>query len=274
MDFGLRSRTAIVTGASTGIGSRIAMQLAEEGVTVVAAARRLPLLESLAVESKKLEVGRVIPMFHDLYEDDAPMGLARDECEAIGRIDILINCAGGARRFAFDVPRSSWEEAMTINFWRTRELTHEVVPSMRERGWGRVVSFTGSSEPPALSGAAVARAAIHAWSKGLSRRIAADGVTVNCIQPGRIQSEQLSRMSPTPEAEAAEIAEMHVATDERCDVDARSDYAAMVVRASISASLRTIDRASRFSWRCASDVVPGIGRDCDDICNCHASAIC
>jgi 3-oxoacyl-[acyl-carrier protein] reductase len=210
MDLGLRSRTAIVTGASTGIGSRIAMQLAEEGVTVVVAARRLPLLETLAAESKKLDVGRVIPIYYDLYEDDAPIRLANDAREAVGPIDILVNCAGGARRFAFDVPRSSWEEAMTINFWRTRELTHEVVPSMRERGWGRIVNFTGSSEPAGLSGAAVAKAAIHAWSKGLSRTIAADGVTVNCIQPGRIHSEQLTRMFPTPEAEAAEIAEMQI----------------------------------------------------------------
>jgi 3-oxoacyl-[acyl-carrier protein] reductase len=210
MELGLRSRRALVTGASTGIGSRIAMQLAEEGATVVAAARRLPLLEALAAESKTLEFGRVIPMHYDLYDEAAPINLARDAREAIGPIDIIINCAGGARRLPLDAPRSAWEEAMTINFWRTRELTHEVVPGMQERGWGRIVNFTGSSEPPGVSGAAAAKAAIHAWSKGLSRTIAADGITVNCIQPGRIHSEQLAKLFPTPEAEAEEIADRHI----------------------------------------------------------------
>jgi 3-oxoacyl-[acyl-carrier protein] reductase len=210
MDLGLRGRTAIVTGASTGIGSRIAMQLAEEGVTVVAAARRVERLEALAADSKRLETGRVVAMHYDLYPEDAATDLATRAAETIGPIDILVNAAGGARRLPFDAPREAWEEGMTVNFWRTRELTHAVVPSMRERKWGRIVNFTGSSEPPHISAAAPAKAAIHAWSKGLSRAIAIDGVTINCIQPGRIHSEQLARMYPTPEAEAAEIADRQI----------------------------------------------------------------
>jgi len=209
MDLGLRSRTAIVTGASTGIGSRIAVQLAEEGVTVVAAARRTDRLDELAASAQGL-AGRVVPLHYDLYPDDAATDLAHRAAEAIGPIDILVNAAGGARRLPFDAPREAWEEGMTVNFWRTRELTHAVVPSMRERGWGRIVNFTGSSEPPHISAAAPAKAAIHAWSKGLSRAIAKDGVTINCIQPGRIHSEQLKRMYPTPEAEAAEVADRQI----------------------------------------------------------------
>jgi len=210
MDLGLQGRTALVTGASTGIGSRVALQLAEEGVSVVAAARRLPMLEAVATQSEKFDVGRVLALRYDLYDESAPVTLANRARDAVGEIDILINAAGGARRLAFDAPREAWEEAMTVNFWRTRELTHELVPSMRQRGWGRVVNFTGSSEPPHISGAAPAKAAIHAWSKGLSRAIAKDGVTINCIQPGRIHSEQLARMFPTPEAEAAEIADRQI----------------------------------------------------------------
>ncbi len=109
-----------------------------------------------------------------------------------------------------DASREQWDEAMTINFWRTRELTHELVGPMQERSWGRVVNLTGSSEPPHVSGAAAAKAAIHAWSKGISRVVGRHGVTVNCIQPGRIHSEQLSRLYPTAEAEAAEIANMDI----------------------------------------------------------------
>jgi 3-oxoacyl-[acyl-carrier protein] reductase len=209
MDLGLRTRTALVTGASTGIGNRVAWQLASEGVTVVAAARRVDRLEALAADSKELD-GRIVALPYDLYPQDAATDLAARAAEAIGPIDILVNAAGGARHLAFDAPREAWEEGMTVNFWRTRELTHAVVPAMRERGWGRIVNFTGSSEPPRISAAAPAKAAIHAWSKGLSRHIAADGVTINCIQPGRIHSEQLARIFPTPEAEAAEIADRQI----------------------------------------------------------------
>ena len=193
-----------------GIGNRIALSLGREGATVVAAARRVELLEKLVAECDTFGAGRIVPMYYDLYEPESPADLARRAAEAVGPIDILINAAGGARRLPMDASPQLWHEAMTVNFWRTRELTHEVVISMQERGWGRVVNLTGSSEPPHVSGAAAAKAAIHAWSKGISRVVGRHGVTVNCIQPGRIHSEQLSRLYPTAEAEAAEVANMDI----------------------------------------------------------------
>ncbi|WP_216851293.1 SDR family NAD(P)-dependent oxidoreductase, partial [Acidisphaera sp. L21] len=88
-----------------------------------------------------------------------------------------------------------------LNFFRIRELTHAVVPGMRNAGWGRVVTFTGTSEPKALNAAFTAKAAVHVWSKGLSRELAPHGITLNCLQPGRIRSEQIAKRYPTPEAE-------------------------------------------------------------------------
>jgi 3-oxoacyl-[acyl-carrier protein] reductase len=73
---------------------------------------------------------------------------------------------------------------------------------MIERGWGRVVNITGKSEPEGLNAANAAKAAVHAWSKGLSREIGKHGITVNCIAPGRIMSEQIRRNYP-PEERAA-----------------------------------------------------------------------
>ncbi len=72
---------------------------------------------------------------------------------------------------------------------------------MRNAGWGRVVTFTGTSEPKALNAAFTAKAAVHVWSKGLSRELAPHGITLNCLQPGRIRSEQIAKRYPTPEAE-------------------------------------------------------------------------
>ncbi|MGE5523687.1 MAG: SDR family oxidoreductase, partial [Rhodospirillaceae bacterium] len=115
----------------------------------------------------------------------------------LGHIDILVNCAGGSQP-ALDIyaPESAWEEAMTINFVRVRQLTHEVLPGMIERQWGRIINITGKSEPERLIAATPAKAAVHGWSKGLSREVGKHGITVNCIPPGRIMSEQIRRKYP------------------------------------------------------------------------------
>lgn len=88
---------------------------------------------------------------------------------------------------------------MMLNFFRLRELTHALVPDMAANRWGRIINLTGSSEPHIINAANASKAAIHAWAKGLSRQFAKDGVTINCIKPGRITSEQMLRMHPTEE---------------------------------------------------------------------------
>lgn len=92
---------------------------------------------------------------------------------------------------------------MRLNFFRLRSLTHAVVTGMVEHGWGRVINLTGTSEPYNINAANPSKAAVHAWSKGLSREVAKRGVTINCIQPGRISSEQMLRMYPTEEKRRA-----------------------------------------------------------------------
>lgn len=201
MELALRGRTALVTGASQGIGRCLARLLALEGVRVAAAARRVDLVRALA-ESTRDEGGADIePLAIDLYEEGAGERLAGMAAKALGRIDILMNVAGGSRTLPMDADSGKWAEAMTLNFFRVRELTHAVVPQMRQARWGRVVTFTGTSEPLTLNAASSAKAAVHAWSKSLSRELGPDGVTVNCIQPGRIHSEQISRLYPTKESE-------------------------------------------------------------------------
>lgn len=204
MELGLESRTALVTGASAGIGRRIAAALAGEGVTVVGAARRVDLIEDLAARTGPAS-GAVLPVRYDLREAGAQQDLARRAAELAGPIDILVNVVGGYRRLEPAAPTSAWDDAMFLNFGGTRVLTELVLPSMRERGWGRVISLAGSFEPPAMSGLSAAKAAVAAWSKSLSRVVGPDGVTVNCIQPGRIHSEQVARLFPTAADEAAEI---------------------------------------------------------------------
>ena len=199
MDLQLRNRTALVTGASQGIGRAIALELAREGAYVAVAARRKNLLDELAAEIERTGGLPPVVIEADLYNPETPLRLAAAAKQHLGRVDILVNAAGGSRPIPFEAPIEKWEEGMTLNFYRLRELSHAVIPGMIENGWGRIINITGSSEPRGINAANSAKAAVHAWAKGLSREMARHGITVNSIQPGRIISEQILRMHPTEE---------------------------------------------------------------------------
>jgi 3-oxoacyl-[acyl-carrier protein] reductase len=203
VDLGLVGRGAVVTGASAGIGRAVAVRLAAEGARVVAVARRTEPLDKLAREVAD-SGGELHPFVCDITAADAAAHIAATAERLVGRTDILINNAGGSRPAEWDAPEEAWLEAMELNFHAHRRLTQRVLPGMRAAGWGRIVSVTGSNEPRGVNAAAPAKAALHMWAKGLSRMVAADGVTVNCVPPGRIHSEQMDeRLLPTPEAQAA-----------------------------------------------------------------------
>jgi 3-oxoacyl-[acyl-carrier protein] reductase len=205
MDLQLSGKTGVVTGASTGIGRAIARGLAAEGVRLVVSARRRELLETLAVEIEKAGGPRPGMVALDMMEDETPSKLAEAAVRALGQVGILVNCAGGSRPLPIDAPEDRWYEAMTLNFTRVRQLTHALLPNMIEAGWGRIVNITGKSEPEGLNASFSAKAGVHAWAKGLSREIGQHGITINCIPPGRIMSEQIER-NYTPEYRAEHAA--------------------------------------------------------------------
>ena len=203
MDLELRGRTAVVTGCSVGIGREVARVLAAEGVTSLVLARRGELLKTLQDEIE----GAGGPRPHALAVDLAERGAAtrvRDEALArLGHVDILINNAGGSRPTAMDAPDDVWDESFAINFTAGRRLTQALLPGMIAQRWGRVLTVTGTSEPAGVNAAGPAKAAVHAWAKGLSRAVGPHGITVNCLAPGRIHSEQIDqRLHPTPESQA------------------------------------------------------------------------
>jgi 3-oxoacyl-[acyl-carrier protein] reductase len=196
MDLDLKSRTAVVTGASIGIGRAIAKGLAREGVRVVAVARRTDLLDLLVQEVKAAGGGSVIAVAQDIMQEDAATKLASAAIAELGHVDILVNNAGGSRPLPVDAPDGAWDEAIALNFTSYRKIAHALLPQMITRKWGRIINITGKSEPEGLNAAFAAKAAVHAWAKGLSREIGKHGITVNCIPPGRIMSEQIRRNYP------------------------------------------------------------------------------
>jgi len=202
MDLQLQGKTALVTGASVGIGRAIAKSLAAEGVKVAVSARRVDKLQELAAEIVAGGGAPPVLIACDLYQDDAARQLAHAAVQGLGQVDILVNNAGGSRSFKeLHVSEEQWQEAMTLNFHRPRQVADALIDGMVERGWGRIINITGKSEPEHINGAFCAKAGIHSWAKGLSRMVGKHGVTVNCIPPGRILSEQILR-NYTPEYRA------------------------------------------------------------------------
>jgi 3-oxoacyl-[acyl-carrier protein] reductase len=193
MDLELGGRTGLVTGASNGIGRGIALALGREGVALAIVARRVQLLEEVAREIAVHGGPAAHVIACDILDDDAPAKIAASALEQLGRVDVLVNCAGGSRPLPIDAPEAAWTEAMTLNFTRQRQLTHALLPQMIERRWGRIINITGKSEPDGINAAFAAKAAMHAWAKGLSREVGKHGITVNSIPPGRIVSEQILR---------------------------------------------------------------------------------
>ena len=210
MDLQLKGRTALVTGASTGIGRAIAAMLAGEGVRMAVVARRRELLETLSKEITAAGGSAPAIIVADVMEPDSASRIRDAALAALGSVEILVNCAGASTPLPVDAPDEKWDHAMTLNFTRVRQLTHALLPQMQARGFGRVINITGKSEPDRLNASFAAKAGIHAWSKGLSKEIGKHGITVNCVAPGRIMSEQIRRLYPEAERQALSDTEIAV----------------------------------------------------------------
>ena len=206
MDLQLKNKTCLVTGASRGIGRAAAKVMAAEGCRVAIVARRGHLLDDLAVEIVEAGGTRPLIAVEDLTDDGGIERVVDRVLDHFGALDILVNNAGSSRPVRWDATEDQWLEGMRLNFEVARRLTNRFVPAMREQRFGRIVNVTGANEPFGVNIASVAKAGLHNWAKGLSRELAPDGITVNCIPPGRINSEQiLERLHPTPENRKAFI---------------------------------------------------------------------
>ena len=197
----LEGCSAVVTGGASGLGAATARLLASQGVKVAIFDMNAEKGEAMAAE-----IGGVFCNVNVTNDESVDAGFAKARA-AIGQERILINCAGGSRPpIPVDAPESEWSEVMTLNFIRVRQLTHAALADMIKHKWGRIINITGKSEPDGLLAATPAKAAMHGWAKGLSREVGQHGITVNCIPPGRIMSEQIRRKY-TPEFRAKQSKE-------------------------------------------------------------------
>lgn len=195
MDLKLAGKTCLVTGASAGIGVAIARVLAREGAKLAILARRKAPMDALADEIAAETGARPVVVVADLMESGAPAAVRAAVYQALGgRLDILVNNAGLSSKPETIAADEVWTASFDLKFTTVRRLTNAFLPGMREARWGRIINITGVIEPLATSAALTACAAVHAWAKGLSRDLALEGITVNCVPPGRIESEQIRRI--------------------------------------------------------------------------------
>jgi 3-oxoacyl-[acyl-carrier protein] reductase len=203
MDLGLDGRVALVTGASQGIGFGIAKELAQEGARVAISSRTEAKIQAAAEE-----IG-ARGYVHDTVDLDAAPALVEAVERDLGPIDILVTNTGGPPGGdPLEFTREQWEAAHRELVIAAIEMIQLVVPGMRERGFGRVLSISSSAakEPiPSLMLSSAHRPGLLGAFKVLAKKLAADGITLNTILPGRIATDRISHLHGSIE-KAQEVA--------------------------------------------------------------------
>ncbi len=200
MDLGLRGKTAIVAAASQGLGKAVARALATEGANVVMFSRRPDAIEAAAKEVRgaAAEGVRVLGLSADasrLGDVERVVKITVDEFDGA---HIVFNNAGGPRPGMFDeLTDDDWYAAVDLNLMSAIRLTRLCLPRMRARRWGRVIvstSFSVKQPIPNLMLSNSIRSATTAWAKSLADQVGQYGITVNCVAPGRIDTERIRQL--------------------------------------------------------------------------------
>ena len=213
MDLELQGKTAIVTGGSSGIGKAIAMELAKEGVDVAIAARRIEPLEAAARELAEATGRRIVPISADTSDDDSVRAMVQSAVDALGRLDILVNCAAQPGGAAPPVPLA---DIVSDHFWPDMNVkvlgylrcAREAAPHMTRQGWGRIINISGlAARQTGNTIGSMRNVAISAMTRNLADELGPHGVNVTVVHPGATRTErtpaalaeQARRLDITPE---------------------------------------------------------------------------
>jgi 3-oxoacyl-[acyl-carrier protein] reductase len=196
MELGLKGRACAVTGASSGIGRETARLLCAEGASVLLVARSEDALAEAAEECGRAGApahGNAEPLALDVTDPDAGERIVAEAGDRFGKLDVLVNNAGTARRRDLeDVPDDDWQAAWELNVMAPLRAMRAAVPGMADRGWGRIVNVSSSAgKRPSTETAeySVAKAAELSLSRVFADRYAGSGILVNAICPGPTSSE-------------------------------------------------------------------------------------
>ncbi len=198
--FDLTGKSALITGASGGIGADIARALHDAGATVGLSGTRVEPLEALAVELG--ERAHVLPC--NLSDLDAVAELPKQAIEAMGAVDILVNNAGITRDNLFmRMSDDEWQSVLSVNLTATMKLCKGVMRGMMKARWGRIVnisSIVGATGNPGQANYAASKAGMIAMGKSLAYEVATRGITVNAIAPGFIETAMTDKLTDDQKA--------------------------------------------------------------------------
>jgi 3-oxoacyl-[acyl-carrier protein] reductase len=198
--FDLTGKTALVTGASGGIGAAIARALHGAGATVGLSGTRVEPLQALAAELGD----RVHVLPCDLSDAEAVNALPRQAAEAMGSVDILVNNAGITRDNLFRrMSEEEWADVIEVNLTATMRLCKGVVRGMMKARWGRIVnisSVVGATGNPGQANYAASKGGMVAMSKAIAYEVASRGITVNCVAPGFIETAMTDKLNDDQKA--------------------------------------------------------------------------
>jgi len=219
----LNGCVAVVTGASSGIGEAIAVDLARQGATVVATARRKDRLDALAASTPNIHA-----IACDVADADSVRAMVAETVERFGRIDVLVNNAGlGLTGYATQITLDEWQQMVDVNVMGVLNCTHIALSHLIEaakgaRGVADIVNISSVAGRKALPGSSVYAAtkfAVNAFSDGIRQELASKHVRVTVVAPGMTESEMIEKIRPDllakirasleamPSMTAAEVAE-------------------------------------------------------------------
>ena len=197
MELGLKGKSALVTGASEGIGKAIARKLTEEGVRVAICARTEATLKEAAGEIARATGSTVVPIPADLRSLAGCQGFVAQAAERLGGVDILVNNAGASAFGAFvDLPDEAFVDAINGKLLGYIRCARAVIPHMERRGGGSIVNVTGTTQQAVAlhTPGSACNAAIRMFSKELSIELGPLNIRVNSVAPGRIQTARADRL--------------------------------------------------------------------------------
>jgi 3-oxoacyl-[acyl-carrier protein] reductase len=199
MDLGLKGKVALVAASSRGLGRAVAEELAAEGASLVLCARNEQALEETADAIIRQTGADLLAVTADVAVASDINRIVDSGIKRFGRIDILVTNAGGPPAGTFEsITAEQWEAAVRLTLFSVIELTRQVLPGMKERGWGRILNITSIAVKQPIENLLLSnslRAGVTGFARTLANEVASAGITVNNILPGYTRTERVEELA-------------------------------------------------------------------------------